>query len=158
MFLPYPDSGTPEPPTTCENTGGTEASGLGCVLEPEGNAAVHNVFKNNGGFANPTNGDLGELVLVPGNAQNCFRNNTIPDGSTPETLQMSQPFCGATQTTPDLDPTLLSQVLCDSGLSSCPSGSHYPQRTSVAMRPLPALPTMPDPCAGVPTNPWCNKS
>ena len=31
------------------------------------------------------------------------------------------------------------------------------RRTSVIMHPLPAgLPTMPDPCSGVPANPWCN--
>ncbi len=155
LVLPFPDDGTPDPPTTCQNTGGTEVPGLGCVLEAEGNAIVHNVFKGNGGFGNPTNGDLGELVLTGGRAQNCYRNNVLPDGATPATLQITQPFCGGTQSVPDLDANLLTQVLCDTGLAGCPTGTHYPQRTNVVMRPLPALPTMPNPCRGVPANPWC---
>ncbi len=156
LVLPFPDQGTPDPPTTCENTGGTEVAGLGCVLDPMGNAVVHNVFSGNGWFGNPTNGDMGELVTVPGHAQNCFRNNLVPDGITPSTLQSTQPYCGATQTAPDLDANLLGQVLCDTGLFGCPAGTHYPQRTTVAMRPLPTtLPSMPNPCAGVPANPWC---
>jgi hypothetical protein len=155
LVLPFPDSGTPEPPTTCANTGGSEISGFGCVLESEGNAIVHNTFVDNGKFGNPTNGDLGELVVVAGRQQNCYRDNSVPDGLTPATLQTAQPYCGATQTAADLDPNLFAQVLCATGLAACPAGTHYPQRGNVVMRPLPTLPTMPDPCAGVPANPWC---
>ena len=155
LVLPFPDGGTPDPPTTCQNSGGTEVAGLGCVLDAEGVAVVHNSFVDNGGFANPTNGDLGELVLAAGHAQNCFRNNSLPDGVTPATLQTTQPFCGGTQTGAQLDPDLLGQVLCDSGLATCPAGANYPQRNAVVMRPLPHLATMPNPCAGVPANDWC---
>ena len=41
------------------------------------------------------------------------------------------------------------------GPNACPPGSHYPQQTKITILPLPVLPTMPDPCAGVPANPFC---
>ena len=40
----------------------------------------------------------------------------------------------------------------------CQPGDHYPRRTKIVMHPLPPaakLPTMPNPCEGVPPNPWC---
>ena len=46
---------------------------------------------------------------------------------------------------------------CDAGLlsgSAC-SSAHYPQATAVVMHPLPKLASMPNPCAGTPTNRWC---
>jgi hypothetical protein len=57
----------------------------------------------------------------------------------------------------------LTEVLCDSQVeitpgqpAACPNGQ-YPRRTRVIMHRLPKLPTMPNPCAGVPNNPWCTK-
>lgn len=51
---------------------------------------------------------------------------------------------------------MTTQALCATGLAACPPGSSYPQQTKVVMHPLPkGLRTMPDPCAGVPANPWC---
>jgi hypothetical protein len=61
---------------------------------------------------------------------------------------------------------MTNQVACDSqffasllptgGGTPCPPGASYPTQTQVVMRPLPAgLTTMPQPCAGVPANPWC---
>ena len=38
--------------------------------------------------------------------------------------------------------------------ASCPTGQ-YPRRANVVMHPLPRLAAMPNPCAGVPANPWC---
>jgi hypothetical protein len=56
----------------------------------------------------------------------------------------------------NLDGALVTQVECDSGLASCPAGVQYPAKTGVHLEPLPrGLPTMPDPCAGVPSNAWC---
>ena len=52
---------------------------------------------------------------------------------------------------------LAVQLECDAGLlsgSAC-SSAHYPQATAVVMQPLPTLSSMPNPCAGVPTNLWC---
>ena len=52
---------------------------------------------------------------------------------------------------------LFPQVLCDTGLSTCPPGSNYPKPNgTVVLKRLPiGLPTMPNPCAGAPANPWC---
>ena len=45
------------------------------------------------------------------------------------------------------------------GSQPCPPGSSYPQSSGVVMHPLPAgLKTMPNPCKGVPSNPWCKKA
>ena len=59
------------------------------------------------------------------------------------------------------DPNFLTEVLCDSQVelnnqpSPCPTGQ-YPRVEKVVMHPLPkGLKTMPNPCAGVPANPWC---
>ena len=56
-----------------------------------------------------------------------------------------------------------NEVLCDAQVSlaagakpPCQPTDHYPRRTKVVMHPLPKhLATMPNPCAGVPANPWC---
>jgi hypothetical protein len=37
----------------------------------------------------------------------------------------------------------------------CAATDHYPRATKIVMHPLPKLPTMPNPCKGVPANPWC---
>lgn len=159
LFLPYPDSGTPFGGKTCADYGGvqdTSGFGLGCVLDAEGNALIGNTFSNNGFFGNETNGDYGELTLNTGEPQNCFANNTAPDGSYPTDLETTQPTCGPL-TTSALTGALLLQVACDTGTLPCQSGMNYPKiTTNVVMRPLPAnLPTMTDPCSGVPSNAWC---
>ena len=159
LFVPYPDGGKPYAGKTCADYGGTEnplGAGLGCVLDPEANELRGNTFKHNGFFGNPTNGDYGELTLMQHEPQNCFKNNTAPDGSYPTDLETTQPTCGPL-TTSNQEGALLFQVACDTGTLTCPAGSNYPQiTTNVKMRPLPkTLPSMPDPCKGVPTNPWC---
>jgi hypothetical protein len=57
------------------------------------------------------------------------------------------------------------EVACDAtlplptvGKAPCAPGDHYPRRKRVIMHPLPPaskLRSMPDPCRGVPANPWC---
>ena len=56
--------------------------------------------------------------------------------------------------------TFLLQAACDTealGPGFCPAGQPgYPRVKKVVMKPLPHnLPTMPDPCKGVPANAWC---
>ncbi len=83
--------------------------------------------------------------------------------SSPSTLQQTNGTCGQTALLPDSNPDFTSQVLCDSqflgaGQTPCPPGANYPRSGGkVIMHPLPTgqLATMPNPCAGVPTNPWC---
>ncbi len=156
LFVPFPDSDHPYPGVTCSGSGGTQINGFGCVYDTEGDALVHNTFSHNGYFGNPTNGDYGQIVLTAGKPQNCFAGNVAPDGSTPSNLEQTQPTCGAIAKGPNVPPALLSQTLCDTGFGACPAGASYPKKTVVTMHPLPKnLPTMPDPCKGVPANAWC---
>jgi len=156
LFVPYADSNTPDHGQTCSGTGGTELSGLGCILDPEGDALLHNTFTNNGFFGNPANTDFGQITYSSGEPQNCYSGNTAPSGSAPQGLEQSQPTCGSTTQAANTGGPLFGQVLCDTGLGSCPAGANYPKPTAVVMHPLPVgLPTMPDPCRGVPANAWC---
>jgi hypothetical protein len=156
IFVPYPDtSGKP-----C--TGGVLAGTL-CTYDDWGNALLNNRFSHNGGYGNATNGDFAELTEYPGHAINCYRGNRDTAGkltSSPSNLQQTNSHCGQKATQPDSNPTFTNQVVCDSQIvagSPCVDAK-YPRRTKVVMHPLPPaseLPTMPNPCRGVPANPWC---
>ena len=157
LFVPYPDSGTPSLHQKCAHYGGFEISGLGCVFEAEGDALKGNTFVHNGYFGNPTNADFGQIVVHAGLPSNCYADNAAPAGSAPANLEQLQPTCGVPSTATNLDNELVAQVECDSGLAPCPPGATYPSKTGVKLAPLPSgLPTMPNPCAGVPSNPWCS--
>jgi hypothetical protein len=156
LFLPYPDSGKPSLNQKCGDFGGFQMTALGCVFEPEGNALKGNTFANDGFYANPTNADFGQIVIHTGLPSNCYAENTAPRGSSPANLEQLQPTCGVTTTATNTDSTLVSQVECDSRMTPCPAGSNYPPQTGVRLAPLPTgLPTMSDPCSGVPQNAWC---
>lgn len=156
LFVPYPDSGTPDPGTTCSGSGGVQTTGLGCVYDPENDALLHNTFRHNGFFGNPSNSDYGQITTNAHQPQNCYAGNIAPDGSAPANLEKIQPTCGKLTTAANTGGPLLGQVLCDTGFGSCPAGAKYPKTTSVVMHPLPkTLASMPNPCAGVPANAWC---
>jgi hypothetical protein len=157
LFIPYAQQGTPSLGQTCTGAGGNDVPGLGCVLDPQGDALLHNVFHHNGYFGNPSNSDFGQITLFGNEPENCFSGNRAPNGSAPPNLQKIQPRCGGTSTAGNTGGPLLAEVLCDTGLGACPPGSHYPKPgQKVVLKPLPkGLPTMPHPCAGVPANPWC---
>ena len=158
LFVPYAQSGHGTMGQTCVGVGGHKVPSFGCVMDPEGDALLHNTFSNNGYFANPTNSDFGQITFFGGESQNCFRDNVAPDGSAPSSLEAKQPTCGITTTKGKTGGQLLFQVLCDARLSSCPPGANYPTPNgTVILQPVPSgLPTMPNPCKGVPANPWCN--
>ena len=157
LMVPFPDSSTPEHNQSCTGTGGVESSAFGCVYDPMNNALLHNTFSNNGSFGNPSNGDFGQITLNGGQPSNCYGGNTAPNGSTPADLEQTQPKCGVTTNTGNTGGPLLAQVLCDFGSTPCTSNMVYPKRTGVVMHPLPkGLPSMPDPCSGVPDNAWCS--
>jgi hypothetical protein len=156
LFVPYPDDNTPSLDQTCSGTGGVEQSGLGCVYDPEGDALLDNTFSHNGYFGNPSNADFGQITISSHQAQNCYAGNKAPDGSSPSNLETSQPTCGKLTTAANTGGPLLGQVLCDTGFGSCPAGAKYPPAGTVVMHRLPArLPSMPNPCQGVPENAWC---
>jgi hypothetical protein len=170
IFVPYPDTETP-PPNAPACAGGTGNGSL-CIYDDWGNALLNNTYTGNGSFGNPTNGDFAELTLESGHPINCYRGNTDTSGtvtSSPPTLQTTNSNCGQTGVA-DPNPVFLNEVACDSeifapllptGTEPCLPTDHYPRRTAVIMHPLPPaakLPTMPNPCAGVPPNPWCTAS
>jgi hypothetical protein len=156
LFVPYPDDSTPSLHQTCSGTGGVEETGLGCVYDPEGDALVDNTFVHDGYFGNPSNSDYGQITVVGGQPQNCFVGNTAPDGSVPTDLEQAEPTCGSITTAANTGGDLLGQVLCDTGFGRCPAGAKYPAEGAVVMHRLPRdLPTMANPCRGVPGNAWC---
>jgi hypothetical protein len=108
---------------------------------------------------------------LPG-PNDCFGGNVEEGDGAPTTsppaLQSLSPSCTSGPSLPDLNALFLDQVVCDSesisigpisGQQVCLPGTHYPRQTSVEMHPLPPnLPSMPDPCDGVPANAWCPAS
>jgi hypothetical protein len=155
----YPDSGPP-----C--TGGTLNSPLigpgSCLYDDWGVAVVDNTFSHDGGYGNPTNGDFEQLNLET-HPSDCFSGNTDTSGalnSDAAALETKYPTCSPTPVSPNINVPFLDEVLCDTQVSlkpfGCQPGDHYPRRTQVVMHKLPkGLKTMPNPCAGVPKNPWC---
>ncbi len=162
LVVPFPDTATPPPIAHCEGGDPNGVPGLGisgCYFDSWGNDIAHNTFISNGGFGNPTNGDLGEISQqhTPGN---CWHENTDPDGLTtaPAQLQKTNGTCGDAHAGAQLDSTLTSQVLCATevfGTCAPKPEMSYPRRTKVVLPALTRQPTMPNPCKGVPDNPWC---
>ncbi len=182
LFVPYPDSNLSSDGKTCLKTGGLDVSsdgisGVNCLYDPEGDALLNNEFSGNGTLGNPSNADFGNLLAGGHKPENCFSGNTEWDSSfTTETgpatdanvldgvSGLASSTCGSrtakstpTLLGPNTDQTLLVQAECDAGVltgGACASAV-YPQASAVTMEPLPSLPSMPNPCDGVPTNLWC---
>jgi|SRR5579884_1290954 len=165
IFVPFPDSGPP-----C--TGGTNAGGQACLYDEWGDALIGNRYAHNGGYGNPTNGDFALTNAQPDEPTDCFSGNKDTAGpltSTPSNAQQLYPTCKGNMVVPsDTNPQsaqFTEEVACDStlylplvGKAPCGPNDHYPRRTKVVMHPLPPareLTSMPNPCSGVPANPWC---
>jgi hypothetical protein len=157
LFVPYAQVGKPSLHQTCAGVGGHVLPVFGCVLDPEGDSLQSNTFSHNGYFGNPSNSDYGQITLFGGEPSNCFRNNDAPDGSAPSNLEQIEKTCDVTTKAGNTGGPLFAQVLCDTGLAACPPGAKYPKPNgTVVLKALPlGLPTMPNPCAGVPANAWC---
>lgn len=169
----FPDTGAENPNNISNCHGGVLGGTIAghtvpCLFDDWGNQVLNNKFSHNGSFGNLTNGDIADLSIPPlehlGAPGNCFANNTEIGGGAARTwpllLQTLQSSCSNPLGYPDPVSTtvLLAQVACATqAFFSCPSSvvAHYPRQTHVVMAPLPAQPTMPNPCAGVPSNPWC---
>jgi hypothetical protein len=173
IFTPYPD--TEQPPSEAHCGGGEDLSTPGsplCYYDDWGTEIAHNTFSNNGFFGNPSNGDIGELSQAGGSAgpnynpdSNCFHDNPDTAGSLtsdPSNID-SYDKCGTTYP-PANDPVLTAQLACDTQLlglqllGSCPAGpgANYPRASSIALKMPPPERTMPNPCSGVPADPWCS--
>ena len=155
LLIPFPDNDEPPPVAHCQ--GGTPgANGFRCYFDDWGNRVLSNRFSHNGFFGNPTNGDIGDISGQHKPA-NCWNGNTDPAGVT-ATPASGHSKCGAAGAGRASPARLAQQVLCATALlGPCPPtpGMTYPQATQVVMPPLRKQKTMPNPCAGVPANPWC---
>ena len=170
-FVPYPDSGPP-----CTGGRGGQSAGASCVFDEWGDALLNNLYRHNGGYGNPTNGDFGFTNLLAEEPTDCFAGNrdlTGPFTSTPANLERQFPRCtGQRVALPQVatpgGALFATEIICDSGVglvagasAPCPPGSSYPAITTPVMHQLPPaseLPSMPRPCADVPANPWCSGS
>jgi len=170
VFQGYPDTETP-PSNAIPCVGGIQNYSLlgipiACFYDDWNDALVGNTFTHNGFYGNPTNGDFAETTFTAGSPINCYSGNTDTGGtltSSPANLEQTNPVCGPIASASDQNLPFVFQALCDTQVfgptTPCPAGSHYPRRTEVVMHPLPKnLKTMPNPCAGVPANPWCGAS
>jgi len=152
----FPDTSTPPPVANCK--GGIQLPGV-CEFQAFGNEVAGNQLSGNGFFGNPTNGDLAAATSLH-NPGNCFHDNVDAAGLTsdPPAIEtvMGKP-CGRPNAG-DTGP-LAAELTCASEVfGQCPDapGARYPRTTTVTMLRLPLdLPSMPDPCLGVPQNPWC---
>ena len=139
---------------------------LPCLFDNWGNAILNNNFADNGSFGHATNGDIAAFNLLSGNPTNCYSGNTNPSDLTtsPAGLEQSQPTCSGAAAPANTNVPLIEEILCGNegalvGASlPCPGGTPYPKRTHVVMHPLPDPPTMPNPCRGVPANPFCSRA
>jgi hypothetical protein len=145
-----------------------------CYFNDLGNRIKNNTVSHNGFFGNPTNVDLAEISTLAFHG-NCWNGNVDPSGTVIGTkhFQLNRPWvssdplfiqyfphgiCGIPDAGAPIISVLSLEVACDSQfLGPCPSTvlTNYPRQTAVQMMALPAQPTMPDSCLGVPQNPWC---
>jgi len=158
IVVPFTDNGPP-----C--TGGTLNSPLlgtgSCLYDEWGVHVLNNSFTANGAYGNPTNGQFDHLNLES-HPSSCFAGNTDTAGAlSPDAaaLQVKYPSCTTASVPPDFNIPFLNEVLCDSQVKltgfGCAPTDHYPRRTKVLMPRLARQATMPNPCQGVPANPWC---
>lgn len=141
-----------------------------CVYEPWANEVEGNAFTENGGYKNPSNGDIGEVSNAePKQLIDCWHNNTGElagePTSEPAAIQTTHGTCSSPDTGGEPASSVLgTQATCDSRLvTECPSvpGEEYP-RTAVKLLSVERMsersPTMQNACAYVPRNPWCPKN
>jgi hypothetical protein len=163
--LPDQEPPAPNNPHPCQGGTFVPINGVEtCYYPAYGNVSENNTFKRNGFFGNPSNGDIG-LETMAHNPGNCFSGDKVPDGTDPpgiETNRLYRPTNGMCQQANAGDQTVLAaQLACASQIvgpcPNVPNGTSYPRPAPIF--PLPPVPStlasMPDPCSGVPKNPWC---
>jgi hypothetical protein len=93
---------------------------------------------------------------------NCWHDNVRKGGGTvtsyPADLQSTHSTCGVPNQGDPVLGTLTNQLLCATELTGpCKrDATHkYPQTKHTRVHALARQRSMPDPCKGVPANPWC---
>ena len=158
LVVDLPDQEKPPPGQHCQ--GGIQGPDDLCTFRAFGNVTAKNRFRRNGFYGNPSNGDIG-LATTPHNPGNCFFGNRDPRGLTSDPPHIQGPLynrpCGKPNGG-DMGPLALEAECATQLLAPCPKapGGKYPRPAKVKLLPRPRhLPTMANPCVGVPANPWC---
>ena len=152
LDLPDPETAPPQVPQQCQG-GIWLPSPVGiCYFQATGNVSLANRFAHNGGYGNPTNGDIGLATIahLPGN---CFSRDvetvygapasasTDPVGIELNPLYTPVGAACVTANGGDMGP-LAAEVLCASqALVSCPPAQQI------------VCPVVPSPCMVPPTPP-----
>jgi hypothetical protein len=168
-LLPYPATEAPPPQVPeADRCKGGVGSGSGetyvCYYDDFANEIEGNTFSHNGGYGNPTNGDIGEVSNAESDG-NCWHGNVEAGGgepsSYPPAIQTTHGTCGQPNSGEPATSVLSAQATCDSQLvAPCPPvpGEDYPRSSEVKLMGLPQERSMPNPCIGVPANPWCTSA
>jgi len=135
------------------------SGGALCYFQAFGNDVRDNMFEGNGFYQNPTNGDI-LLLTIPHNPGNCFSGNWNAAGLTtdpPAPLLQSGLYTCKGPNAGDVPLGLIEANCATQLLAPCPDTPlwHYPPTTKVTLRMPHRQASMPDPCKGVPANPWC---
>jgi hypothetical protein len=150
VVTPYPWLGRPTAPSAqCQ--GGRRGTVNGtplCFFDASGNVVSGNVLTGNGGFGNPTNGNFAD-ASAHGDA-----GFFGPIGAQVACATEAFGSCDGTVRPVVAELQALGRAL---GIRTrIPiSRARYPNLTRMTAPAPPAQPSMPDPCAGVPANPWC---
>jgi hypothetical protein len=172
LLVPEVDTATPPPIAHCGGGLGLPVLSF-CYYNDKGNEIENNTLSHNGFFGNPSNVDLAEISTLALSG-NCWHGNVDTAGravgaklfpgrprvtSDPLFIQyFPHGICGIPDAGAPIISILSLEVACDSEfLGTCPSTviTNYPRQTAVQMMALPPQPSMPNPCLGVPRNPWC---
>jgi hypothetical protein len=156
----FPDTSPPiNNPEYCAGgiPGVSTPFGTACYFVAFNNRVLDNRLRDNGSFGNPSNVDLADSS-IPFPVNNCFKGNRDRDGLSSDPANIQSPAVLGTCGVPGQGDTgVLQDQLACAAFNVCPNGGTYPQATEVRLLPIPHnLATMPEPCEGVPDNPWCD--
>jgi hypothetical protein len=157
LIFDYLDAETPPPNNRNPCSGGLQLDGV-CYFVGYGSEVANNFLVDNGFLGNITTGDLADgHIAINHNPGNCWNGNFDPHGltSAPANIETTLGTCGVPNAG---DPTVEAVVLCVNGYTPACHGLpplNILKRTRPVLMPIPREPSMPDPCSGVPANPWC---
>ena len=114
--FPDPEDG----PAKCQGGVWEPNSGI-CLWYSRGNFTASNQFTNNGGFGNPTNGDIANQASGALDASMCPRGNTLCNGLGPQPNPDPNCFAGNTLSSSSAEwPAGLQETPCPPGTSETP--------------------------------------
>ena len=129
---------------------------LGCIYDPEGTPCWTTPIVHDGYFGNPSKATSGRSSSARDSPRTASPATSPRRAALRQTSNRSSPPAAPSRRAANTGGSPLTQVLCDTGFGR-PAGANYPSpRRSLIANRLPSnLPTMPNPCLGVPVNAWC---